>query len=94
MSDQNSEMKTPTLVNVKKIHICLVSALTNQTYRLCWTGLSTFPEDRASLGKTCACSRWRAGQAAHSGYMGNAMPEPDYYAIAELAQTFLRLSLF
>ena len=31
MSDQNSEMKTPTLVNVKKIHICLVSALTNQT---------------------------------------------------------------
>ena len=57
----------------------------NQTYRLSWTGLSTFPEDRASLGKTCACSLALSGQQAAvptQGTWAMAMPAPAYYAIA------------
>ena len=70
----------------------------NQTYRLSWTGLSTFPEDRASLGKTCACSQWPARQAKAKaslavptqGTWAMAMPAPAaYYAIARR-----QLSLF
>ena len=61
--------------------------------------LSTFPEDRASLGKTCACSpalsgRQQSSRAAEQqsrvavvpttqGTWAMAMPAPAYYAIAQ-----------